>query len=245
MTRLPLESRDVQGVDGPEYPLNLVCPVPGCGLETTETHHLFRRSFLAGDYTWVRLPMMPDNIMMGNLIRLCNHHHHMVTINAAWLRLEDDGVLTWSDMVALPEPLLFQPPLSKRPGVDVLSDLDGEVEQPDGDHQAEDAADRSPLVGHEATVPGTELDGTCPTCLRPLPHKKEEHEKARVRRTWSVTVPKDEREDGAETLDTLLEAARETMARAGLPYGAEETVKFFVLTAALGLFVQHAEDVLA
>ena len=69
-------------------------------------------------------------------------------------------------------------------------------------------------------------------------------EERRARRTWSVTVPKDEREDGAQTLDVLLDAARHEMAKAGLPYGENEAVKFFVLSAALGLFVSHAEEVL-
>jgi hypothetical protein len=54
----------------------------------------------------------------------------------------------------------------------------------------------------------------------------------------------DERENGAETLDEQLEAARREMAKAGLPYGDEAAARFFVLSTALGLFVMHAEDVL-
>ena len=85
----------------------------------------------------------------------------------------------------------------------------------------------------------------CPTCKRVLPHKHEgPKEERKPRRTWSITVPITERENGAEMLDQLLESAREEMGKAGLPYGEAEAVKYFVLTAALGLFVTHAREVL-
>lgn len=229
MTRLPLEDRQVTGlIEGPPYEENLVCPVPGCGLRGTEGHHLWRRSFLAGDYPYVTLP---DGSVVANVVLLCNQHHHMVTVNAAWVKLED-GVFTWSDLVNASQPLTWQPPIWREDERRVSSDGD----HPGGDPDPADPDLRRDHVAH---------DGTCPTCLRPLPHKRDTSEAKRIRRTWSVTVPKDEREDGAETLDTLLEEARKEMARAGLPYGDEETVKFFVLAAALGLFVSHAEDVLA
>jgi len=58
-------------------------------------------------------------------------------------------------------------------------------------------------------------------------------------------VPSDEREQGADMLDTLLEEGRREMARAGLPYGDEDAAKYFVLSTMLGLFVTHAEEVLS
>jgi hypothetical protein len=58
-------------------------------------------------------------------------------------------------------------------------------------------------------------------------------------------VPKDERENGADVLDTLLEEARKSMAQAGLAYGDEDNARYFVLSAVLGLFVQHAREVMA
>ena len=71
-----------------------------------------------------------------------------------------------------------------------------------------------------------------------------EQEAPRPRRTWSITVPKDQREDGADILDGLLEASREQMATLGLPYGEQNSVRYFVLSAALALFVQHADQLM-
>lgn len=227
MTRLPADDRSIAGVDGPEYQLNLVCPVPGCGLQGTERHHIWRRSFLAGDHRWVR---MADGQLVGNLVMLCSQHHHMVTVNAAWLRMSGT-VFLWSDMIHPGVPLEWQPPWRE--------ETDGEPAHPDDDNG------RDHLGADDPDLRGDHLDGTCPTCLRPLRQHKTDHEKPRPRRSWTVTVPKDERENGAETLDTLLEEARKEMARAGLPYGTEDTVKYFILAGALALFVQHAEDVLA
>lgn len=85
----------------------------------------------------------------------------------------------------------------------------------------------------------------CPTCERPLPKPKpDKPEEKRPRRTWSVTVPKDERENGAEMLDVLIEETRAELGKAGLPYGEADSVKYFVLSTALALFVHHAEEFL-
>lgn len=85
----------------------------------------------------------------------------------------------------------------------------------------------------------------CPTCERPLPKpKSDKPEEKRPRRTWSVTVPKDERENGAEVLDVLIEEVRTELGKAGLPYGEADSVKYFVLSTALALFVHHAEEFL-
>lgn len=87
----------------------------------------------------------------------------------------------------------------------------------------------------------------CPTCERPFPQPKPETEpeRKRERRTWSITVPKDRREDGAEVLTELLEAGREVLARGGLPYGEEDTVKYFVLSTILAIFAQHGDQILS
>ena len=83
----------------------------------------------------------------------------------------------------------------------------------------------------------------CPECKRPH-RRKGANEQKRERKSWAVHVPADHREDGADVLDTLLEEARKLMAVAGLPYGDEDNARYFVLAATLGLFVQHANEVL-
>lgn len=225
MTKLPLESRAVTGVYGPNYETNMMCAAPGCDQLGTERHHIFRRSFLAGDYIWIELP---DGRHLGNLVKLCNFHHRQITVNAAWLNFEDD-VFLWTDLISAAQPLSWQPPFGTLEAVP----SDKPVVIPD-------PAKENP----ERTPDQIAADGVCPKCLRPLPHPKNEHEEKRVRRSWTITVPLDERENGAETLDTLLEAARQEMAKAGLPYGDEAAVRFFVLSGALGLFILHAGEVL-
>lgn len=221
MTRLPLEVRNVVGVEGPEYPLNAICAKPGC-LSPSEQggHHLWRRSELIGAWWWVYIP--DDDVRVGNVVGLCQLHHHAVTVNSAWIKWEN-GQYEWSDMIEASQPLTFQPPVRLESNEESL---------PNGpEKNGED--------------PVHTFDGSCPTCHRPLPHTKAPPEAKRPRRTWSITVPVDERENGAEALTTLLEEGRKEMAKAGLPYGADDSANYFVLATMLGLFVQHADEILS
>jgi len=223
MTRLPTESRAVQGVDGPAYELNIVCAKPGCLQQSTDPHHLWRRSELIGAHWWVELPA--DDAIVGNVVGLCRTHHHQVTINGAWITWNGRG-FDWSDMLTSGEPLSFQPPVRPLSNEEPLPDL------PEKN-------------GGQPAALAAPFEGSCPTCKRPLPHPKPAQEPKRLRRTWSITVPADERENGAEMLSTLLEEGRLELAKAGLPYGDADSANYFVLSTILGLFVAHAEDVLA
>jgi len=102
-----------------------------------------------------------------------------------------------------------------------------------------------PRVGE--AHPHTDLEKAhpdiCPECKRPR-RRKTPREKQRPRERWVIHVPRDERENGADVLDTLLEEARKSMAQAGLAYGDEDNARYFVLSAVLGLFVQHAREVM-
>src|SRR5262249_34913942 len=82
LTRLPTENRLVEGFEGPEYELNVICAAPGCSEQASDTHHLWRRSELVGAYAWVRFP---DGTIVGNLVKLCRKHHEQLTVNAAWI----------------------------------------------------------------------------------------------------------------------------------------------------------------
>lgn len=81
----------------------------------------------------------------------------------------------------------------------------------------------------------------CPACGRPAKKEPEEKtEETRQRRTWAITVPNDERENGAETLDTLMQECRDL-------FGHDESkrVRFFTLTQALALVVQNGHKLMA
>jgi hypothetical protein len=228
MTRLPLETRDVRGIEGgPPYELNSICAAPGCDQLSADPHHLWRRSELIGPFWWVALD---DETIVGNVVGLCQLHHHAITVNAAWIKWED-GRFVWSDMFRASEPLSFQPPVRSTSNQDSFP-------------VAPEKNGGEAVIVDPPTAPA-QLDGVCPSCLRPLPHSHTRSEQKRPRRTWSITVPVDERENGAEMLSTLLEEGRKEMAKAGLPYGDAEAANYFVLSTILALFVQHAEEVLS
>jgi len=147
----------------------------------------------------------------------------------------EDGVFFWTSLLVPSFLMVWQPPV--RP-------LDEKPLTVEDEIQAESMGLK--LNGGEPVVAPTHDPMVCPSCKRPLPQAKVNRppEPKRPRRTWSVTVPKDEREDGAELLDGLLEQSREAMGRLGLPYGEENSVKYFVLAASLGLFVLHADELM-
>lgn len=96
-------------------------------------------------------------------------------------------------------------------------------------------------VEHADPPPSTDK---CPTCLRRLPMASQGHEEKRPRKTWTITVPADAREIGADVLDTLLESARLVLDEHGLSYGHERNVRYFVLSTTLGIFVAQADEIL-
>ena len=56
----------------------------------------------------------------------------------------------------------------------------------------------------------------------------------RPRATWSISVPKDERENGADVLDTLLAEAAKILDR-----DEHKSWRYFTAVEALAAFVQH------
>lgn len=191
MTRLPADSWNVKGVEHPpKYKVGPKCAVANCGRFADHAHHIWRRSFLAGDYRWVELW---DGTVVQNLCALCWEHHQRITENKDDIAcIEDDGqwlfvYYTANDHIA---PLVLVP-------------------QP---KQLEDFVKGE--VG--AVVVPTEPE-ECPTCG----HRKHNAVKSalpagekRDRATWTVSVPKDERENGAEVLDELELACAEKLGRA-------------------------------
>lgn len=269
MTRLPLDDRGVVGFDGAPYPLSDQCAVRGCGGRDCERHHAWRRSFLIGDWWWVKLP---GGEIVGNCINLCSSHHASVTENRAKLEYED-GRYFYTTISAARSELIWQPPFytsesaydGLRPFLEdsINAVSDSEVPEKKEDEVWEEhrktvlapTLDSSSPPGELPSSPGepagtdtpasADISTLCPTCLRTIPKPKieSEIEEKKVRKTWSVSVPKTEQENGAEVLDALIESARDELARAGLPYGDSETAKYYVFSTSLALFVTHAKEI--
>lgn len=209
VTRLPMADRNVTGWEGPYYHLNERCAVLGCGNGGDERHHLWRKSFLVGDYWWVTLP---NGEVIGNCVKLCREHHQMVTENKVTIKYLDDAYW-WTPPEGDIVKLGWQPP-----------------------HLADERLEV--VTGHNPDE--------CPTCHQKLKTKVEgPPEPKKPRRTWSLAVPKDDQENGAEVLEGLIEACREELAKAGIEYGTEKKVVYHVLTTSLALFVQHGQRILS
>ena len=235
MTLSPSEDRRSEGLDGPHYPLNQICFVPGCmDRKTLQRHHFWRKSDVIGDKWWVKLS---DGEIRGNCGRVCAHHHRDLTDNIAHVAYHE-GQFWWKDIISEPLLLDWQPP-----GEAVYEEL-REPAKPSG--KDDDLALAEKLGAAHALLPSHDPD-ICPTCLRKLPRPKEERspEAPKLRKTWSVAVPMDHWEDGAEVIDTLLREAHTELNRRGLPYGEGKTVRYYILTAALALFVTHAEELMS
>lgn len=223
MTKLPTESHDIIGLTGPEYKVGPYCAAPGCHRVAEHAHHIVRRSYLNGPYSWVK---MPDGVEVGNLTGLCVAHHEQVTNNKAniiWGKriYSNTGDVDTINKYLWEEgnstiPLTIQPPLLEH-------------------------AEETLTEAEAHTRP------VCPGCGRPLPKPKPDtpKEEAKPRGTWAVSVPMEERENGADVLDELLDAARDELDKAGISYGKGNRVKYYQLATALALFVQHASEVLS
>lgn len=211
MTFLPLDDRNVVGVEGPKPQLGPLCAHPFCNRPWEEKHHLWRRSFLAGAFDWVRLP---DGQVVCNVVGLCLIHHGMITVNDARITyVPQTGLLMWHS-----------------PGAE--GRLDGQGDWHDVSSKGHDYS------SHDSSI--------CPTChQRVKPKIENKPEERKPRGSWSITVPKDVREDGADVLDSLLENARISLDLAGISYGPERKVRYYVLAASLGLFVQHFEELMS
>ena len=218
MSLRPHPNHNVKGLAGPEWPqftVGPLCCVPGCSKFADHPHHLWRRSALGGPFPWVRLW---DGSTVQNVVGICWQHHARVTDDLDRITLEEDGSFIYRDEANVRLGLIKPQPVTL--GRDVTP-------KP---QEAPGASERCP---------------TCNTKIRPSHDDTEEREVTRNRSSWTVTVPKDEREDGAQTLDVLLEAARMVMDDRGLSYGPERKVRFYVLSAALGLFVQHVDSLVS
>lgn len=233
MTLLPTDSWNVKPrLDLPPYELNDVDPVDGAkfGLED---HHIWRKSFTALSKEdgkrlfWVELE---DGTVVPNRVALSNATHSAITTNRARLALveveeaEHIGMkgyrFEYQDLVTGETT-----ELSFQPGPAMQLTVDGREE---------------PWQGHVH-----DNEEPCPKCKGrgkvAKPEPKGEHEQAppRPKTTWSVRVPKDEREDGYEVIDTLVEDSVEKLKEANLLKSANRGANYYALVYVLAFFAQN------
>lgn len=206
---LPTDSWKVHGIDGPKYKVAAVCSNPTCTSFADHAHHLWRRSQIGGDFAWVTV----KGELVANLTGLCHECHTNVTGTIGGHRNAiryEDGVFFWCDLLTVGDEIEFLK----------VGPLDPQPPAPGT------LATRASGPDHEPT--------SCPFCgqaRRRAPRLP--HSGGRRRKTWPVKVPADAQENGADTLDALVDDLAPL-----LGYTAEPSARYYVLIPVL-YFVQQ------
>lgn len=215
MTLLPADAYLIEPLRGEEWPPYRVGPV--CALQGCSSINVEAHHIVRRSWSIGPYDWVSiEGNVVGNKIPLCHHHHRMVTENIVRIVWEEESkTFLWSGEDELLR--LTQPPM--------LSVIRESPEK-----QMRQAQERA-----------------CPTCgHKPTPKfSSNGHEEKRQRKSWTITVPADSREIGADVLDTLLESARLILDDHGLSYGHDRGVRYFVLSTALGIFVAQADEILS
>lgn len=224
VTKLPHADWNVQGVEGPKYRVGPQCVVADCAHWADHGHHLWRRSFLNGDYRWVELW---DGRIVQNIAALCWQHHELITLGKAQIVFDDEEFryveVNQHDNAQVTDVVLIPQPKS-------LASFSTAMQMTiDGNE-----------IPHDDVVRQPEEEPPCPTCGKRPRRSKEDLPagEKRNRKSWPVSVPKDEQENGADVLDVLvLECAKKL--------GREEhsSYKYYTLAEVMADWIVTTEKV--
>lgn len=220
MTLLPSEDWQVQVVQElPPYKVGPHCCVPGCISFADHAHHLWRRSFLGiTPCNYVKI----GGVVVGNLVGLCTRHHEDVTGKVgghkAWIRWEPEQKMfiwcavsnDWESGTATPVPV---GPLTQQPPQHVSLE---------------------PVAA--LPIPEPERCQACGQVKR-RPTKPSEPSAMRQRGSWTIKVPEDEREKGADVLDELCEQVLEALGR---HHHTSSIARYWAVVESFVFLLQHA-----
>lgn len=213
----PVDRKDLlRRIDGPTYKVGAKCSNPNCFGFSDHAHHIVIPG-KALRWDWIAI----DGWVTGNMTGLCHTCHDDVHAGRAWIRWNgDERIFIWclpgpKDELGKPTPIPVAPLRRQPPTPDTLAN---------DDPQASD------------TQSGPE---SCPFCGQ---ERKRRSPRTRVgrrkRKSWSVLVPDEKLEDGADVLDNLIANL------APLVPNADEsaTGRYYVLVAALAYSQISAVD---
>jgi len=217
-----VDSWNVRGLAGPAYKVGPRCSNPGCGKFAEHAHHIVRRSQLVKDYDWIAI----DGFVIANKTGLCPGCHDDITGvvggHKAAIRWEaDDEKFWWCLLGPENDPvgryLLVAPIQPQPPTPDSLAT---------DDPRASDTGPEScPFCGQE-------------TRRRPALTPRVGR---RQRKRWTVLVPDEELENGADVLDSLIENLAPLIPNAD----ASATGRYYVIVAALAHALMDSESLTA
>lgn len=214
MTLPAVDSWDVRGVEGPAYKVGPHCSNPNCGKIAEHAHHIIRRSQLVKDYDWITI----EGIVTGNKTGLCVACHNDVTgmigghkAAIRWI----DGLFVW----CLYSAETYHPVAPIRPQPPTPDSL------ADGPQAADTGPESCPFCGQEKR-------------RRPLTPPRVGR---RRRKRWTVLVPDEEIENGADVLDSLIDNLAPVV-----PNGdASATGRYYIIVAALVHALMDSEALVA
>jgi hypothetical protein len=218
LTLPAVDSWNVRGIEGPAYKVGPRCSNPTCGKLADHAHHIIRRSQLVKHYDWIAI----DGLVIGNKTGLCASCHDDITgligghkAAIRWI----EGAFWWC-LLRPPErdePYLPVGPLTPQPPTPESLATD--------DPQASDTGAES-----------------CPFCGQ---HRRRRLTPTRVgrrhRKRWTVLVPDEQIEDGADVLDSLIDNLAPLIPHAD----ASATGRYYVVVAALAHALIDSESLMA
>lgn len=221
MTLPAVDSWNVRGVEGPAYTVGPRCSNPDCGKIADHAHHIIRRSQLVKDYDWVAI----DGNVTGNKTGLCVACHDKITGLIGGHR----AAIRWD-----PEKLIF---LWCLLGFDDRQNITGY--HPIGPLAYQPPTPDTLADGPQAADTGPE---SCPFCGQ---EKRRRSTPTRVgrrqRKRWTVLVPDEAIEDGADVLDSLIDNLAPVV-----PNGdASATGRYYIIVAALAHALMDSKALVA
>jgi len=234
------------GYKGEKYKVGPTCAVIGCPKFADHAHHVFSRALMAGDFNWIRLH---DGTDIGNLIPICHTHHDELTENKARIWIDDpEYTMYWDDMdpFSKNQPLKWQPPKIKK---------EEQPEKPVASAELLAELGVSQKIRHPGNPEhfGEHLnDGTlkvprCESCGRPWRKRRDYNnnpEEKKLRGTFGISIPIEERENGFEVLEDLIESCRGKLEEYGLEWGHGYKNRYHLVCTVLGLFSLHADSIM-
>jgi hypothetical protein len=212
-----VDSWNVRGLEGPAYKVGPHCSNPHCGKIAEHAHHIIRRSQLVKDYDWIAI----DGYVIANKTGLCVGCHEDITGRIGghkaairWIEERFVWCLLGADETYLPVgPLVPQPPTPDSLATD--------------DPRASDTGEPE----------------SCPFCGQHRRRRSATPPRVgrRRRKRWTVLVPDEAIEDGADVLDSLIANLAPVV-----PNGdASATGRYYIIVAALAHALMDSEALVA
>jgi len=213
MTLPAVDTWALRGVIGPAYKSGPYCANPICGRLAEHAHHIVRRSQIAGDYWWVEIGEGDSPLLIGNVTALCPPCHDDITGlvggHRAAIRWDENGSgFWWCRIESLGNGEVRYHPVGL---------LDPQPPTPDS------------LASSPAAEPAE--SEKCPTCghlTRLRPASTPSPGAGRRRKSWTIKVPDDDQERGADALDVLLDDLAPLFG-----YEPTASARYYVVMAAL------------